>query len=153
MPDASLFNRNRRRRSDRRYVAGDPPAAAGSRIIGVEPVGSPTLHASLAAGHVVRLPEVTTKVATKACGRTDEGVYDLVRANVDEVVLIEDFDMQRAAELLWFECGIAADLSGAGSLAALMSGAVVPPAGCRIAGLSAAPAPTAWRGDAANGNL
>jgi threonine dehydratase len=106
-----------------------------ARIIGVEPVGSPTLHASLAAGHVVRLPEVTTKVATMACGRTDEGVYDLVRANVDEVVLIEDSDMQRAAELLWFECGIAADLSGAASLAALMSGAVVPPAGCRIAGL------------------
>lgn len=106
-----------------------------ARIVGVEPVGSPTLHASLEAGHVIRLPEVTTRVATMACGRTDESIYDLVRENVDEIVLIEDADMQKAAELLWFECGIAADMSGAASLAALLSGAVQPPKGSRIAGL------------------
>lgn len=106
-----------------------------ARIVGVEPVGSPTLHASLEAGEVVRLPQVTTRVATMACGRTDEAVYDLVRAHVDEVVLIEDAAMQEAAELLWFECGIAADLSGAASLAALTSGAVKPAPGTRVAGL------------------
>ncbi len=107
----------------------------GARVIGVEPVGSPTLHACFAAGRVVRLPEVTTKVATMACGRTDESIYETARRHVDEVVLIEDADMQRAAELLWFEFGVAADLSGAASLAALMAGAVKPHAGARIAGL------------------
>ncbi|MGH7004805.1 MAG: threonine ammonia-lyase, partial [Alphaproteobacteria bacterium] len=106
-----------------------------ARIIGVEPTGSPTLHASFAAGHVVRLPQVTTKVATMACGRTDEAIYDVARHHVDDIVLIEDADMHKAAELLWFEFGIAADLSGAASLAALMSGAVRPPRGARIAGL------------------
>jgi threonine dehydratase len=106
-----------------------------ARIIGVEPVGSPTLHASFAAGHVVRLPEITTRVATMACGRTDESIYEIARRHVDDIVLIEDEDMQRAAELLWFEFGIAADLSGAASLAALMSGAVTPKSGERIAGL------------------
>lgn len=111
--------------------AGRPNA----RVIGVEPVGSPTLHASFAAGHVVRLPQVTTRVATMACGRTDERIYETARRHVEEIVLIEDEDMQRAADLLWFEFGVAADLSGAASLAALMSGAVRPPADARIAGL------------------
>lgn len=106
-----------------------------ARIIGVEPVGAPTLRASLDAGHVVRLPAVTTKVATMACGRTDEMIYEHVSANVDEIVLIEDADMRKAAELLWFECGIAADMSGAASLAALLCGAVTPPKGARVAGL------------------
>jgi threonine dehydratase len=106
-----------------------------ARIIGVEPVGSPTLHASFAAGEVVRLPAITTRVATMACGRTDESIYEVARRHVDDIVLIEDDDMQRAAELLWFEFGIAADLSGAASLAALMAGAVKPKAGERVAGL------------------
>lgn len=113
-------------------IKAENPSA---RIIGVEPVGSPTLHASFAAGHVVRLPEITTRVATMACGRTDESIYEIARRHVDDIVLIEDEDMQRAAELLWFEFGIAADLSGAASLAALMSGAVAPRTGERIAGL------------------
>ena len=33
-------------------------------IIGVEPIGAPTLHASLAAGHIVELAEITTSVPT-----------------------------------------------------------------------------------------
>ena len=50
------------------------------RLIGIEPVGAPTLKASRTAGHVVTLPEITTKVATMACGRTDEGVFAIVDA-------------------------------------------------------------------------
>lgn len=106
-----------------------------ARIIGVEPVGSPTLRACFDAGRVVRLAEVTTRVATMACGRTDESIYEIARRNVDDIVLIDDDAMQRAAALLWFEYGIAADLSGAASLAAVMSGAVLPSPGSRIAGL------------------
>jgi threonine dehydratase len=92
------------------------------RIIGVEPVGSPTLHASLAAGGVVSLPEVKTKVATMTCGRTDERVFEIVRERVDEVVLVSDEDLAEAAKWLWFEMGLAADLSGAAAVAALQSG-------------------------------
>ncbi|MAQ82410.1 MAG: serine/threonine dehydratase [Maritimibacter sp.] len=106
-----------------------------ARIIGVEPVGSPTLRSSLDAGHVVRLPEVTTRVATMACGRTHEDIYATVRDLVDDVVLIEDDAMQTAAELLWFEFGLAADLSAAASLAALMTGAVTLPPKAVVAGL------------------
>jgi threonine dehydratase len=106
-----------------------------TRIVGVEPDGSPTLRRSLDAGVVVRLPAVTTRVATMACGRTDPLVFDIIKARVDDVVLVSDADLERAARWLWFEMGIAADLSGAASLAALMSGAVRPPRGARVAGL------------------
>lgn len=105
------------------------------RIIGVEPVGSPTLHRSLAAGRVVRLPEVTTRVATMACGMTEEPIFEIVRRSVDEVVLIKDDDMLDAARWLWFEFGIAADLSGAAAVAALRAARVRTNPGERVCGL------------------
>lgn len=92
------------------------------RIIGVEPQGAPTLQASLAAGRVVMLPEITTSVATMAAQRTDERVFEIARRHVAEVVLVSDDEMRAAARWLWFEMGIAADLSGAAAIAALQSG-------------------------------
>lgn len=94
------------------------------RIVGVEPTGAPTLHASLAAGSVVTLPEVTTTVPTMAARRTDAAVFEIVKALVDDIVLVDDADMRRAADLLWLEMGLAADLSGAAAIAALMSGQI-----------------------------
>lgn len=99
------------------------------KVIGVEPVGSPTLHASLAAGQVVTLPEVTTSVPTMACKRTNDALFDLSRTVVDEVVLVDDTDMKAAANWLWLEFGLAADLSGAAAIAALATGKVVVEAG------------------------
>ncbi|WP_412050088.1 threonine/serine dehydratase [Hoeflea sp. Naph1] len=105
------------------------------RIIGIEPEGSPTLKASLDAGRVVRLESVTSKVATMSCGETDPGVFALVRDNVDEIVLISDAEMEDAAAWLWFELGIAADLSGASAIAALRSGKISLPADARAGAL------------------
>lgn len=92
------------------------------RIIGIEPEGAPTLHASLAAGRVVTLPEITTAVATMAARRTDERLLELARQHVETIVLVSDEAMRQAAQWLWFEAGIAADLSGAAAIAALQSG-------------------------------
>lgn len=91
----------------------------GCRIIGVEPEGAPTLKASLEADQVVELDAVTTSVATMACKRTEDGVFRTVRDVVDEIVLVSDEEMAEASRWLWFEMGIAADLSGAASVAAL----------------------------------
>ena len=94
----------------------------GVRIIGVEPVGSPTLKACVDAGHCVALPEVTSRVATMTCRQTDERIFEIVRDNVDDIVLVSDEAMAEASRWLWFEMGVAADLSGAASLAALRQG-------------------------------
>lgn len=92
------------------------------RVVAVEPLGSPTIKASLDAGGVVTLPEVTSRIATMSCRRTDERIFDIARTNIDEVVLLSDEAMLEASRWLWFELGIAADLSGAASVAALQSG-------------------------------
>ncbi|MBS3647234.1 threonine/serine dehydratase [Pseudaminobacter sp. 19-2017] len=92
------------------------------RIVAVEPVGSPTIKASLDAGAVVTLPEVTSRVATMSCRRTDERVFEIARRLVSDVVLVSDEAMLSASQWLWYEYGIAADLSGAASIAALRSG-------------------------------
>jgi len=92
------------------------------RIVGIEPTGSPTLKASLDADKCVRLPSVTTRVPTMACRETDPRIFEIVRSTVSSIILVSDEAMEDAARWLWFETGIAADLSGAASIAALQSG-------------------------------
>jgi threonine dehydratase len=95
-----------------------------ARIVGIEPTGSPTLHASLQQGEVVTLEAVTTSVPTMACARTDPRIFDIVRNNVDFILLLEVAAMMEAARWLWFEFGLAADASGAAAVAALRSGRI-----------------------------
>jgi threonine dehydratase len=94
------------------------------RVFGVEPVGAPTLHASLRAGAVVELPEVTTAANTLAPRRSHETNFAIVRDTVEDVVLVTDDEMREAARWLWFEVGIAAELSGAAAVAALRAGRI-----------------------------
>ncbi|MEQ8479730.1 MAG: threonine/serine dehydratase [Hoeflea sp.] len=105
------------------------------RLVGIEPVGSPTLKASLDAGKVVRLESVTSRVATMSCGETDPDVFELIRTHVDEIVLISDDEMEEAARWLWFELGMAADLSGAAAIAAMRTGNVQFNAGDNVGAL------------------
>jgi threonine dehydratase len=92
------------------------------RIVGVEPVGSPTLRACLDAGRLVRLAATTSRVPTLSCRETDPRIFDTVSRTVDDIVLVSDEAMEDASRWLWFEMGIAADLSGAASVAALRAG-------------------------------
>ncbi len=94
------------------------------RIIGVEPTGAATLYESLKAGRVVELPGITTSVPTLAALKTEPINLEIAQRCVDDIVLIEDDDMRHAARWLWFETGLAVDMSGAASVAALLSGKV-----------------------------
>jgi threonine dehydratase len=94
----------------------------GVKIVGIEPTGSPTLKACLDAGRLVALPEVTSRVPTMSCRQTDQRIYETVRDTVDDIVLVTDDAMEDASRWLWFEMGVAADLSGSASLAALRQG-------------------------------
>jgi threonine dehydratase len=105
------------------------------RIVGVEPVGAPTLHDSLKAGQVVTLPTITTSVLTMAASRTGKINFDIARQAVERIVLVTDDDMRAAARYLWMELGIAADLSGAASLAAILAEKYVPQPGERVCAL------------------
>jgi threonine dehydratase len=96
----------------------------GLRIVGVEPVGAPKIHRSLRAGAVVELAEVKTAANTLAPRRSHELNFGIIRETVEEVVLVTDDEMREAARWLWFEAGVAAELSGAAAVAALRSGKV-----------------------------
>ena len=52
-----------------------------------------------------------------------------------EIVLVSDEEMEQAARSLWFEFGIAADLSGAAAAAALQSKRFVPAPGSKVCAL------------------
>ncbi len=96
----------------------------GLRILGIEPTGAPTIHDSLKAGRVVELPGIFTAANTLAPRRSDEMNFEIIRETVESVVLVTDEEMREAARWLWFETGVAAELSGAAAVAALLNGRV-----------------------------
>ena len=98
-------------------------------VIGIEPVGAPTLKESIAAGAVVELAAIDTKANTLAPRRSEQINLDLIRANVDDIVLVSDDQMHQAAVWLWREFGLGVELSAAAAVAALQSQAYVPPPG------------------------
>lgn len=107
-------------------IAGTATACRGSgiRVIGVEPVGIPTLHAALAAGAPVEV-EVDSLTAS-ALGARKTGALNLAIAqrDVEAVALVTDRDIMAARDLLWDEVRIAVEPAGAAGLAALLAGAV-----------------------------
>ena len=101
------------------------------RVIGVEPTGAPTLTRSLEAGALVTLPAIETAAATLAPRRSAGINLAIIQRHVDEIALVSDAEMRAAARWLWFELGIAAELSAAAALAALRSGRLeIPPGAC-----------------------
>jgi threonine dehydratase len=94
------------------------------RVIGVEPVGAPTLYESVKAGRVIELAEIRTVANTLAPRKSDPLNLAIIQENVDEIVLVTDDEMRAAARRLWFETGVAVELSGAAALAALATGKI-----------------------------
>jgi threonine dehydratase len=120
-------------------IAGIATAAKalkpGLRVVGVEPLGAPTLKESLAAGRLVTLPGIETEAGTLAPRRSAEINLAIIARQVDEIVLVSDEEMRAAARWLWFELGVAAELSGAAALAALTAGRVKPRPGTAVTAL------------------
>jgi threonine dehydratase len=104
----------------------------GIRVSGVEPVGAPALKRSLEAGALVTLAEIATTAGTLAPLRSEQINLDIIRRTVDEIVLVDDDEMRAAARWLWFELGIAAELSGAAAMAALLQGRLDVAPGARV---------------------
>jgi threonine dehydratase len=116
------------------------------RIIGIEATGAPVLLRSIEAGANSTLPSVTTSVATMACGRSDDRIFEIVRDTVDQIVLVDDEAMRAAAGWLWFEMGLAADLSGAAAIAALRNGLIATRPGENICAIVCGAGPEALQG-------
>lgn len=88
-----------------------------ARVIGIKAEGCPVLLKALEAGHNIGLDSVTTSVATMACAKTEDTIF--------EIVLVSDDEMRAAAGWLWFEMALAPDLSGSAAIAALRQGRIL----------------------------
>lgn len=95
-----------------------------TKVIGIEPVGAPTLYESLRANRAIELPTITTTANTLAPRQSTELNLDIIKRNVDDIVLVTDEEMHETARWLWNEMNVAVELSGAAALAALYAGKV-----------------------------
>ena len=106
--------------------------AGPEKVASVEPAACPALHDALAAGRPVAA--AVGGVAADALGARQVGalMFPLAEAYVSEAVLVADDAIRAAQRLLWDRLRLIAEPGGATALAALTSGAWVPPAGARV---------------------
>ena len=108
-------------------VTGLAAAASEAVVWGVEPIGAPKLHRSLAEGKVVRL-ERTGSIAdgliTLNVGDIPFAEISKERERIRGVVLVEDDSIRSAVQFLWRTCRLAVEPSGAATTAALRAGLV-----------------------------
>jgi threonine dehydratase len=102
------------------------------RVIGVEPTGSATMTAALAAGEPVIAPVGGVAADSLGSARVGDHTFPIVRDHVDRVVLVEDDAIREAQRAYWTACRVIVEPGGAAALAALRSGAYEPAAGERV---------------------
>ncbi len=106
--------------------------AGRAKVVGVEPVGCPTLSSALAAGRLVDV--AVSGLAADSLGATRTGEINLAIAtrHVDRVAIVDDEAIAAAQRALWEELRLIAEPGGATALAALLSDAYRPEADERV---------------------
>jgi threonine dehydratase len=103
-----------------------------TRVIGVEPVGAPTVTRALEAGHPVNPGAMATIADGLAAPFTGALNLALIQRYVDEIVLVTEDELRRAMRLLLERQKILAEPAGAAGVAALLAGKVPDVAGKRV---------------------
>jgi len=96
------------------------------KVVGVEPVESPTLTRALAAGRPVDAPAGGIAADSLAPRRVGELMFPLAQKYVQRVVLVDDEAIREAQQALWDRMRIVAEPGGTAALTALLSGNYVP---------------------------
>ena len=97
-----------------------------ARVIGVEPVGAPTLTDALKAGRPVDAPAGSVAVDSLAPRRVGELMFPIAQALVDQVILVEDAEITRAQDILWNTFRLVVEPGGAAAFSAIVSGRYAP---------------------------
>ena len=90
-------------------------------LIGVEPVGAPTLTEALKAGRPVDAPAGSIAADSLAPRRVGSLMFPLAQKRVKQVLLVKDEDIVRTQALLWDVFRIVVEPGGAAALAALVA--------------------------------
>ena len=107
-------------------------AGGSTQVVAVEPHTSCALHAALAAGRPVDVPVAGIAADSLGARRVGALMFPIARAHVAASVLVEDAAIGDAQSWLWRECRMLTEPGGATAMAALLSGAWVPPPGARV---------------------
>ncbi|WP_432828092.1 threonine/serine dehydratase [Dactylosporangium sp. CA-092794] len=102
-------------------LIGGIAAAVGdrARIVAVEPVGAPTLHAALAAGHPVDVPVESVAADSLGARRVGGIAFDLAVHHKVESILVSDEAIVDARHRLWREHRLAVEHGAAAAFAGL----------------------------------
>ena len=103
------------------------------KVIGVEPLASPTLTRAFEAGHPVDAEVGGLAADSLAPRRVGERVFPIVRKYAPHTVLVSDDAIAEAQKILWRALRIVAEPGGACAFSAIASGAYRPAAGERVA--------------------
>jgi threonine dehydratase len=120
--------------------------AGGVRVVGVEPVGAPTLSMARAAGRPVDAPTEGIAADALAPKQVGELVFPITEKYVSQVVLVSDEAIVEGQRQLWQMLRVLAEPAAAVGVAALLSGAYRPEpderVGLVITGANASPSVT-----------
>ncbi len=115
-------------------IAGIAAWYAGRiKVIGVEPLASPTLTRALEAGHPVDAEAGGLAADSLAPRRVGERVFPIAQKYAPRTVLVTDEAIAEAQRTLWRALRIVAEPGGACAFSAISSGAYRPAAGERVA--------------------
>ncbi len=100
---------------------------AGIRVIGVQSEASPAMRSALKAGRIVRVA-VGETLADGLAGNLEPGsvTFDILRRNVDDVVLVSEAQIAEAIRFLAAAHGLVAEGAGAAAVAAVLAARVTP---------------------------
>jgi threonine dehydratase len=91
-----------------------------TKIVGVVSDGAPAYALSFSAGKKIEAP-VTTQIADGvACRTPDDEPLEIMRENVDHVLMVSDDDIRRAMKIYFTDTHNAVEGAGAASLAAAL---------------------------------
>jgi threonine dehydratase len=102
------------------------------KVIGVEPVASPTLTKALEAGYPVNAEAGGVAADSLAPRRIGERVFPIADRFVHRVVLVSDDAIVASQNVLWQAVRVVAEPGGAAAFAALLDGAYEPGTGERV---------------------
>jgi threonine dehydratase len=115
-------------------IAGIAAWYAGRiKVIGVEPLASPTLTKALEAGRPVDAEAGGLAADSLAPRRVGERGFPIVQKYAPQTVLVSDDTIAEAQATLWRALRIVAEPGGAAAFSAIVSGAYKPKAGERVA--------------------
>jgi threonine dehydratase len=107
--------------------------AGRARVIAVEPVESPTLHAAFEAGRPVDAPAGGIAADSLAPRQVGQLMFPIAQAHVEKVLLVSDDAIRQAQTALWSTLRAVVEPGGAAAFAALLSGQYRPSPGERVA--------------------